>query len=68
MKLQALQGLPTTASAQLATLVITPYAPVPESNGEEWDRLDHTSALSAVVDLALDGTFVALISFDSNAQ
>ncbi|KZT32203.1 hypothetical protein SISSUDRAFT_569242 [Sistotremastrum suecicum HHB10207 ss-3] len=57
VKVKALQGLPTTASAQLATLVITPYAPVPESNGDEWDRLDHTSALSAVVDLALEGEY-----------
>jgi intracellular protein transport protein USO1 len=58
IKMQAIRGLPSNPTSQLATLVLTPYAPVPNSNGEEWDRLEHTSALSALVDLVLDGMFV----------
>jgi hypothetical protein len=41
----------------LSELLVTPYLPVPESNGEEWDRLGSTSALDALVELALYGEY-----------
>lgn len=36
------------------------YIPVPESNGEEWDRLPEESALSALVGVALEGEYVGV--------
>lgn len=38
-------------------MIITPYIPVPETNGEEWDRLEPASALDALVELVLHGEF-----------
>ena len=38
-------------------MTITPYIPVPETNGEEWDRLEPASALDALVELVLHGEF-----------
>lgn len=46
----------------LSQLVITPYMPVPETNGEEWDRLEPASALDALVELALHGEYNGLDS------
>ena len=37
--------------------MLTPYVPVPESNGEEWDRIEQASALDALVELALHGEY-----------
>jgi intracellular protein transport protein USO1 len=34
--------------------------PVPESNGEEWDRLEPASALDALVELVLHGEYNGL--------
>lgn len=34
--------------------------PVPETNGEEWDRLEPASALDALVELALHGEYNGL--------
>jgi intracellular protein transport protein USO1 len=36
---------------------VTPYLPVPDTNGEEWDRLEPASALDALVELALHGEY-----------
>ena len=36
--------------------------PVPETNGEEWDRLEPASALDALVELALHGEYNGLDS------
>ena len=36
--------------------------PVPESNGEEWDRLEPSSALDALVELVLHGEYNGLDS------
>lgn len=36
--------------------------PVPETNGEEWDRLEQASALDALVELALHGEYNGLES------
>ena len=46
----------------LSQLVITPYMPVPETNGEEWDRLEPASALDALVERALHGEYNGLDS------
>lgn len=34
--------------------------PVPETNGEEWDRLEPASALDALVELVLHGEYNGL--------
>jgi hypothetical protein len=34
--------------------------PVPETNGEEWDRLELASALDALVELAIHGEYNGL--------
>lgn len=57
---QALRLLPQRFEFPLSELVITPYAPVPETSGEEWDRLEPVSALDALVDLALNGEYHGL--------
>jgi hypothetical protein len=54
---QALRLLPTNLSFPLSELSLTPYIPVPESNGEEWDRLEQASALDALVELVLHGEY-----------
>lgn len=36
--------------------------PVPETNGEEWDRLEPASALDALVELVLHGEYNGLES------
>lgn len=36
--------------------------PVPETNGEEWDRLEPASALDALVELVLHGEYNGLDS------
>lgn len=36
--------------------------PVPETNGEEWDRLEPASALDVLIELALHGEYNGLES------
>lgn len=48
---QNLAGFP------LPEIVVTPYVPVPETNGEEWDRLEPASALDTLVELILQGEY-----------
>ncbi|KAE9402781.1 hypothetical protein BT96DRAFT_974050 [Gymnopus androsaceus JB14] len=57
LKTQALHLLPANLNFPLSELIITPYMPVPETNGEEWDRLEAASALDALVELALNGEY-----------
>ncbi|KAI0350605.1 hypothetical protein OH77DRAFT_1430779 [Trametes cingulata] len=62
IKAQALRLIPSNLSAlPLAELVVTPYVPVPDTNGEEWDRLEPASALDAVVELVLHGEYNGII-------
>ena len=42
-------------------MVVTPYVPVPDTNGEEWDRLEPASALDALVELILHGEYNNII-------
>ncbi|KAJ3864749.1 p115 like vesicle tethering protein [Lentinula novae-zelandiae] len=57
LKTQALHLLPANLNFPLPGLIITPYMPVPETNGEEWDRLEAASALDVLVELGLNGEY-----------
>jgi hypothetical protein len=57
LKSQALQVLPVKLNFPLSELILTPYIPVPGSNGEEWDRLEPASALDTLVELGLHGEY-----------
>ncbi|TBU27873.1 p115 like vesicle tethering protein [Dichomitus squalens] len=62
IKTQALRLVPANVSAlPLAEMVVTPYVPVPDTNGEEWDRLEPASALDALVELILHGEYNNII-------
>lgn len=60
MAAQSLRLLPSTINFPLSEITLTPYMPVPETNGEEWDRLEPASALDALVELALNGEYNGL--------
>ncbi|KAJ7647909.1 p115 like vesicle tethering protein [Roridomyces roridus] len=62
VKTQALRLLPPNLNFPLSDIVLTPYCPVPDTNGEEWDRLEPASALDALVELALHGEYNGLDS------
>ncbi|KAG6856748.1 hypothetical protein H0H87_001092 [Tephrocybe sp. NHM501043] len=57
LKTQSLRLLPPNLTFPLSDLILTPYMPVPETNGEEWDRLEPASALDVLVELALHGEY-----------
>ncbi|KAG6333416.1 hypothetical protein ID866_5672 [Astraeus odoratus] len=57
LKTQALRLLPSNLAFPLNEVIVTPYMPVPETNGEEWDRLEPASALDVLVELALHGEY-----------
>lgn len=46
----------------MSEIALTPYLPVPETNGEEWDRLEQASALDALVELVLHGEYQGINS------
>ena len=58
--MQALRLLPTNTSFPFTEISVTPYVPVPESNGEEWDRLESASALDVLIELAVHGEYNGL--------
>lgn len=60
---QALQAL--SPLADLVAQPVTVYIPVPESNGEEWDRLPEESALAALVGVALEGEYTGVAGLPS---
>ncbi|KAG2360553.1 p115 like vesicle tethering protein, partial [Suillus spraguei] len=60
LKTQALHLIPNTLTLPLSEVILTPYMPVPETHGEEWDRLEPASALDAIVELALHGEYNGL--------
>ncbi|KAG0708546.1 p115 like vesicle tethering protein [Suillus ampliporus] len=60
LKTQALHLLPSTLTFPLSEVILTPYMPVPETRGEEWDRLEPASALDVLVELALHGEYNGL--------
>ncbi|PSS32164.1 hypothetical protein PHLCEN_2v2072 [Hermanssonia centrifuga] len=57
LKTLSLQLLPVNLTFPLPSMTITPYMPVPDTNGEEWDRLEPASALDALVELILHGEY-----------
>lgn len=57
LKTQAFELLPANLTFPLVSHVITPYMPVPETNGEEWDRLEPTTALDALVEVVVLGEY-----------
>ncbi|GAB1523194.1 Vesicle-mediated ER to Golgi transport protein [Rhizoctonia solani] len=59
LKTQALLALPSRPNL---TVHITPYLPVPGSNGEEWDRLPEQEALGALIGVALDGEYGGVLA------
>jgi len=36
---------------------MTPYVPVPETNGEEWDRLESASGLEILIETIVQGEY-----------
>ena len=58
--MQALRLLPTNISFPFSEISVTPYVPVPETNGEEWDRLESASALDVLVELTVHGEYNGL--------
>lgn len=59
-RFQALRLLPSNLNFPLSEILVTPYIPVPETNGEEWDRLEVTSTLDVLVELAIHGEYNGL--------
>ena len=41
-------------------MVLTPYMPVPETNGEEWDRLEAATGIDALLELIMHGEYNGL--------
>ncbi|KAH8827826.1 p115 like vesicle tethering protein [Flagelloscypha sp. PMI_526] len=62
VKTQALRLLPASFTFPLSELTVTPYVPVPDTNGEEWDRLEPASALDVLVELALHGEYNGVLA------
>ncbi|KAA1476980.1 hypothetical protein DENSPDRAFT_874965 [Dentipellis sp. KUC8613] len=60
LKVQALRLLPASAAALLPDLVLTPYMPVPETNGEEWDRLEAATGIDALLELIMQGEYAGV--------
>ncbi|KAI0090824.1 p115 like vesicle tethering protein [Irpex rosettiformis] len=60
LKTQALRLLPVNLTFPLPSLSVIPYIPVPDTNGEEWDRLESASALDVLVELILNGEYNGL--------
>ncbi|GJJ08508.1 hypothetical protein Clacol_002726 [Clathrus columnatus] len=59
IKNQALRLLPV--SLVLSKAVLTPYQPVPDTNGEEWDRLEPTTAVNALINNVVEGEYAGII-------
>ncbi|KDQ20259.1 hypothetical protein BOTBODRAFT_27675 [Botryobasidium botryosum FD-172 SS1] len=66
LKTQALLALPP--NLPLAHYLITPYIPVPDTNGEEWDRLPEQSALASLVTLTLEGEYTGVFGLGGTKE
>ena len=49
-------------------MLMTPYMPVPETNGEEWDRLEPASALDILVELVLHGEYNGILEGERRSK
>ena len=38
-------------------MILTPYMPVPDTNGEEWDRLEAATGIDALLELIMHGEY-----------
>ncbi|KAI5119824.1 hypothetical protein M0805_004759 [Coniferiporia weirii] len=68
LKTQALQLLPTNLNFSFISHIVTPYMPVPETNGEEWDRLEPIVALDALIELVVVGEYSGLDERESKQK
>ncbi|KZT69676.1 hypothetical protein DAEQUDRAFT_248604 [Daedalea quercina L-15889] len=69
IKIQALRILPSSLSSfPFAQMMMTPYMPVPETNGEEWDRLEPASALDILVELVLHGEYNSILEGERRSK
>ena len=57
VKTKALNLLPGDFNLPLTEMIVTPYIPVPDTNGEEWDRLESSSAFDVLVELILHAEY-----------
>lgn len=62
VKTKALSLLPEDFDLPLTQMIITPYIPVPDTNGEEWDRLESSSAFDVLVELILHAEYNGTIA------
>ena len=62
MKAKALSLLPGDFDLPLTQMIVTPYVPVPDTNGEEWDRLESSSAFDVLVELILHAEYNSTIA------
>ncbi|KAI0048589.1 hypothetical protein FA95DRAFT_1654923 [Auriscalpium vulgare] len=60
LKVQCLRLLPASAAVLLPDMVLSPYMPVPETNGEEWDRLEEATGIDALLELIMHGEYNGL--------
>nr|KAH9976319.1 p115 like vesicle tethering protein [Lactifluus volemus] len=57
LKVKCLRLLPPAAAPLLPTIILTPYMPVPDTNGEEWDRLEAANGIDALLELIMHGEY-----------
>src|SRR5882757_2679005 len=62
VKAKALGLLPEDFNLPLTDMIVTPYVPVPDTNGEEWDRLESSSAFDVLVELILHAEYNGTIA------
>jgi len=62
VKTKALNLLPGDFNLPLTEMIITPYIPVPDTSGEEWDRLESSSAFDVLVELILHAEYSGTIA------
>ena len=62
IKTKALNLLPGDFDLPLTQMMVTPYVPVPDTDGEEWDRLESSSAFDVLVELILHSEYNGTIA------
>ena len=61
VKIKALNLLSGDFDLPLMQMIVTPYTPVPDTIGEEWDRLQSSSAFDDLVELILHAEYNGVI-------
>lgn len=62
VKTKALSLVPEDLDLPLTQMIVTPYIPVPDTDGEEWDRLESSSAFDVLVELILHSEYNSTIA------